>query len=275
MTAPTTGFVLAVTGETYVTLARRAARNMRDVMPEAEIDLFTDIVVDDPVFSQVHALSESWFRPKMEALLNSRFDRTFYLDADVMVVGDLSSVFEVLDRYDIAVCHNRNINGEPGLRQHTRALPDAFCSLNAGVIAMKKSTATLDFVREWQRVVRDAKSDRDQPAFRELMYDSDLRLFILPPHHNFLTFRELETWAGVYGAPRLLHAPNLHNRAPGNPDRPFTLAEVVGARLAPVVQQLIAADRLLSPDTPDAERLMNAPIDRTLPRRLWRRLRRR
>lgn len=72
------GFVFAATGDICVTLARRAARSLRLVHPGAEIDLFTDVRVDDSVFNQVHRLSESWFRPKMEAVLKSRFERTIF-----------------------------------------------------------------------------------------------------------------------------------------------------------------------------------------------------
>ena len=188
------GFVFATTGALYTALARRAARSLLKVHPDAEIDLFTDQEIKDDAFSQIHLLESDWFRPKMEAMMRSRFERTLYLDADIMVIGDLSSVFDVLDRFDLAICHNRILNGEPSLRQHTRALPDAFCSLNGGLISFKKNAKVHDFVKTWQSAVRESQSDRDQPALRELIYDSELRFYVLPPGFNLLTFLELETW---------------------------------------------------------------------------------
>lgn len=262
------GFVFGVTGAVYTDLARRAARSLAAVHPEAEIDLFTDQEIDDPVFARIHRLSSSWFRPKMEALAASRFERTICLDADIMVIGDLTPVFDLLDRFDIAAAHNRILNGEPALRLHTKPLPAAFANLNSGVIGLKASPGTQRFLTDWQEGVKASGADRDQPAFRELLYDSDLRLYVLPPGYNLLTFLELETWSGIYAAPRVLHSPNLHKRGAGDPETPFTLEEVVGDRHAGQLRTLLAADRLLSPDTAEADRVLSAPAERRLPRRL-------
>ena len=70
MTEAPRGFVYAATGSAYVTLARRSARALRRIIgPDAQIDLFTDAPVHDPVFSQVHILQQASRRPKIEALL--------------------------------------------------------------------------------------------------------------------------------------------------------------------------------------------------------------
>lgn len=102
VTSGSRGFVFATTGEQYTTLARRAARTLRGVMPQCNIDLFTDRAVDDDVFDQIHRLDHNWFRPKMQAIRESRFERTIVMDADLVVVADISEVFQVLDHCDIA-----------------------------------------------------------------------------------------------------------------------------------------------------------------------------
>ena len=43
----------------------------------------------------------SWHQLKFEALRRSRFERTIYIDTDVIALADLSDVFDVLDRFDI------------------------------------------------------------------------------------------------------------------------------------------------------------------------------
>lgn len=268
------GFVFAVTGPVYNTLARRAAQSLRLIHPTAEIDLFTNEPIEDPVFSQVHQLSSDWFRPKMEAMARSRFDRTICLDADIMVIGSLSPVFELLDQFDIAAAHNRVLNGEPGLRLHTKALPAAFANLNSGLVGLKASPEMHSFLQDWQQAVKSSGANRDQPAFRELLYESALRLYVLPPGYNLLTFLELETWSGMFSAPRVLHSPSLHVGDGGPPGKPFTIEEVVGSRHAAQVRALLKADLLLSPDTPDAERVMTSPLEATPARRLRAALRR-
>ena len=59
-TAPSDrGFVFAATSPRYTIMAQRAARNLRMVMPEAQVDLFTDQDIDDPVFDQIHKV-DGW-----------------------------------------------------------------------------------------------------------------------------------------------------------------------------------------------------------------------
>ena len=63
--AGTIGFVFAATGDKYVTLARRAARTLKQVMPDVPVDLFTDLPVSDPTLSQIHSLETATHRPKI------------------------------------------------------------------------------------------------------------------------------------------------------------------------------------------------------------------
>lgn len=263
---PSSGFVYAATGEIYVTLARRAARSLRRIHPDAQIDLFTDAPLEDDVFSKVHILSESWFRPKMDAMRLSRFDRTVCLDADTMVVADLSSMFDVLDGFDIAGCHGRFINNEAAALTHTRPLPDAFAPVNSGVLAIKKSEKTQKLLNEWQSEMKRTGARLDQPVLRELLFDSDLRVWVLPPGYNLMSFNEIRGWWGLFSAPRILHASWLHRRkeGPGDPLKSFEMEELVGKRGAARIRALIRADRNLTPHLPDAERPLYDPLEPAL-----------
>ncbi len=277
------GFVFAATGASYIALARRAARSLRLIHPEAEIDLFADADPDDPVFSQVHILSESWFRPKMEALIRARFERTIFLDADLMVIASLAPVFETLEHFDIAAAQDRKLNSDPALNLHTRPIPAAFATINSGVMGVRRSSQTEDFLNRWKTAVKESGAAQDQPALRELLFEAtDIRFATLPPGFNLLTFNELPTWWGMFGAPRVLHSPRLHRRrgGAGDPTQPFTIDEVVGRVNGYRVRALLHADRHVTPDAPTDSRNMYqalepAPIrwlrNRALP--LYRKLR--
>ncbi|GGD25642.1 hypothetical protein [Sinisalibacter lacisalsi] len=143
---PEKGFVFATTGESYTILARRAARSLRAVMPRAAIDLFTDQAVDDVVFDQIHGLAHNGHRPKMEALRRSRFARTIYLDADVMVLTDISEVFDLLDGYDLAAALGGNRSQQ--MVPPDDGLPRAFPVVNSGVIAARSSPRLAAFLTE-------------------------------------------------------------------------------------------------------------------------------
>ena len=234
------GFVFATTGEAYTILARRAARTLRQVMPDAQVDLFTDQLLDDPVFNQIHPLGDDFFRPKMEALRRARFVRTVYLDADVIVIADITDVFTLLGRCDIAGAHvqyrSRLIGGID------RSVPAAFPPINSGLLGRRASERTEAFMTDWERQVRDTKARYDQPLLRRLLYNSDLNLLVLPPEYNLLKLVLIEAWDESMGAPRMIHLGRLHKGPPGDPMQPFDLAVTLGTRRSSHLRRLIAAD---------------------------------
>ena len=266
------GFVFAVSGESYVALAVNAARSLRTVCPDAAIDLYTD---RDPgvagLFDRVHLLERSWFRPKFEALARSRFDRTIYLDADMIVIADPSDVFEVLDRFDIAAVHNQHRNSAHGLKTWKRPLPNAFPQINTGLLAVRRCEGVVRLVRGVEQALLDDPDLRiDQAPMRELLFDSDLRLAILPPEYNLMQVRQTETQSHKDTAPRILHLTRLHAHARGR-ERPVTRADqAMGPVLWWNMQRMIANDRTLGgrPDRrfrPLADRGVLGGL-----RRLWR-----
>lgn len=265
------GFVFAATGEKYVLLARRAARNLRLVHPDAKIDLFSNLDIIDPVFDQIHRLENDWFRPKMEGLLRSRFERTVYLDADIMVVGSVEGIFDVLETFDMAACHERFLNAEHARRVHRRVMPTAFPTVNSGVLGIRHSQKTQAFLKHWQSEVRTTESNRDQPALRELLFESDLRICTLPPTFNFMSFHELSRWWGVFGAPRVLHSPGLHQTRTEyhDPETPFTLEEVVGLAYSETIKVLIESDYDLTPDDQVTRERVSHDYIVTNPVKIW------
>ena len=246
MTEPRDGFVFAATGESYTGLARRAARNLRQVMPQAKIDLFTDQAVEDTVFDRIHPVTPGFFRPKMEAMANSRFERTVYLDTDVIALADVSELFTVLDRYDIAAAHMAYLNSI--LASGDQGIPDSFPQLNAGVIAWKRSEQMRALLLEWSRLMHETGASFDQPILRRLLWQSDLRLAVLPMEYNFKCMTFLEVLDSRHRAPRLMHFSELNQTDKWRGEGAYTLDELIGARRADQVRKLQVAARLPETD---------------------------
>jgi hypothetical protein len=254
---PRDGFVFATTGEKYTGLARRSAANLRQVMPQAQIDLFTDQPVEDPTFDRIHPVTPGFFRPKMEALANSRFERTVYLDADVIALADVSELFAILDRNDIAGAHMQYRN--TGLAIEDQSIPESFPQINGGVLALRKSPATRAFVLAWERTVRETSAPFDQPSLRRLLWDSDLRLAVLPMEYNFKCMTFIEVLDSRHPAPRLMHFSEINATDKWQGTGPFTLDELVGPRRANHVRSLQNAKRL-----PETAPVDVAPLFRTV-----------
>lgn len=253
--ADSRGFVFAATGAKYNVLARRAARTLRLVMPQAAVDLFTDTPeVQDPVFDRIHMLGHSFFRPKMQAMRESRFDRTVMLDVDLVILTGITELFDVLDHYDIAGCH-----GASRARDMFPAEPDVprcVPLINSGVLAIRKSAATHGFLQTWEQALRDSGHRYDQPSLRRLLYLSDLKVLALGHEYNVKWLPSLGAWGPILGAPRILHVSDLHQRPPGDPAAPITVSEALGPARARQMARLIAEDWTIG----EAERQRAAPV---------------
>ncbi|QDC08785.1 hypothetical protein FHY55_05835 [Oceanicola sp. D3] len=247
---PDEGFVFAVSGAAYLPLTVRAAETIRRHHPDHPIDLFTDVPCDASVFSQVTMLQTSGFRPKFEALRRSRFDRSIYLDGDVICTAPMADVFDLLDHFDIAAAHEPNRNSDWGRKPFRAAIPAAFPQINSGCIGLRASPQTRAFMQSIEAVLTESGYDRDQPVLRELLYQSDLRLAVLPTEYNLIEFTALEAMGRRTAAPRLLHLPRLHKHLRKQRRRRElrTLEEVCGPRYARHIKRLIAADRTLGND---------------------------
>jgi len=258
--APRDGFVFAATGEGFIKLAAEAARSLRASNPGVPIDLFTDGEGADPVFDRVHQLGRSWFRPKFEALRRSRFQRTICFDADVIVVADLRDVFDVLGRFDFVAAHEQRRNTKGAMRQLTRPMPAAFPQINSGVVGVRKSPEVEAFLESVERTIFEGKHGRDQFVLREMLFDSDLRLWVLPPEYNLMAVRQVEVQGSKFTAPRVLHLPRLHDHFRGEAKRLESPSAVIGPALWKHIRRMIAADMTLGGTGAPLAR----PVDRGL-----------
>ncbi|MCG7520182.1 putative nucleotide-diphospho-sugar transferase [Ruegeria sp. Ofav3-42] len=248
---PSQGFVIAASGEDYIETAVEAAVSLKAAMPDVPVDLFTDIegAPGTEIFDQIHMLDKSWFRPKFESLVRSRFDKTVYMDADVRCLADMSDIFTVLDRFDIAMVHDPLRNSPHAQRVWKTALPNAFPHLNGGLVGIRASDEVLAFLREVQETIIAEDLKSDQALIREKLFDSDLRLAVLPPEYNFLDYRQAEMFGFLHSAPRLLHHYKFHSRHNKRLDSARSVAGLVGPDLERHLHALIEADAQLTPGT--------------------------
>ena len=242
----TMGVIFATTGKDYTELAERAAQSVRDSCPGLAVDLFTDQHVDMPVFDRVHQLDDPWHRSKMDAMISSRFDKTLYLDADLFVIADIRDVFEVLDRFDMAMAQDPIRNGERCHVVWRKQLPNAFPQFNGGVVAFRRSPDVIDLITRWSTTVRENDFNRDQPVLRELVWDSDLRVATLPHEYNLMRFKGLYLWRTHHSAPRIIHSPQLHKHFTKTKTRVDTVEDLLGPVIASKLPILLSADRSLA-----------------------------
>ena len=216
---PETGVIYVATGDDYVELARASALSLKATNPGIAADLFTD-ATDRPgleVFDRVHRVPRIHVRAKLDCMPLSRFARTLFLDCDTLVVGPLGDLFDIATRFDIAMAHDVRRSSDlvqEGLQART---PYAFPQLNSGVVLYRRSAATAAFFADWGRRFHDTGVNRDQIVLKDLLWESDLRFYVLPPEFNLRRVTMLDAWEPLDARPTIIHSHRLmdHMRALG------------------------------------------------------------
>jgi hypothetical protein len=247
------GFVYAATGDIgYTQLAIRSARSLKAQCPDYPIDLFTDQPCDDDVFDQVHVYEDSWFRAKIDALQDSRFEKTVYIDADTFVIDDISDVFFILDRFDIATTQDQGRNSEHCQEAINIEFPQSFPTLNSGLVAINKRPEIIALLQAWRDGLKQSGTRKDQPLLRELLWQSELHLAILPPEYNLMHLHWLDAINYRQGIPKVIHSPRMHRHFKNKGAKITGLYQLLGAaRLYRLLKNRRTVDFCTLKDIPD------------------------
>lgn len=222
------GVIYVATGADYVDLACASAASLRSCNPGLAVDLFTDDVeaAGLEVFNQVHPVPVVHDRAKLECMPLSRFERTLFLDCDTLVVGDLGDVWDVLDRFDLALAHDVRRASDlvrEGLEEVTSY---AFPQMNSGVMLYRRSEVMAAFFAEWARRYHAGGVARDQIILKDMLWQSDLRFYVLPPEFNMRRVTVLDAWEPLDGEVKIIHSHRLMDHLRGG-KRVRDLAELL------------------------------------------------
>jgi hypothetical protein len=234
---------MAAVGPRYLAMARTAAAGLRRHSPDIPVHLFTDRDSCEGPFDRVVRLTDPWHRSKIDAMLAAPFERVLFLDADVFVTADVSDVFDLLDRFDIALAHDQERNGHHAAAVWRRSFPACFPQFNSGVIAFRRTPEVLALLAAWRDAVRDHEMARDQPALRELLWESDLRIATLPPEYNLMDLSGVLIMKTSTLAPRIIHHYRIH-RSSG--PVPVSVEDMLGRATAVAIRGMVADDRYLT-----------------------------
>ena len=202
------GVIYVATGADYRDLAVASARSLREVEPDLAVDLFTDApeTVTEGLFDAVHLISDPHDRSKLDCMAQTRFERTLFLDCDTLVVNPLGDLWDILDRFDLALAHDVRRRSDLIRAGHSVTTPYAFPQLNSGVMLYRRSEVMLGFLAEWVRRYVAAGAYRDQPVLKDLLWESDLRFYVLPPEFNLRRVTMLDAWEPLDARPTILHS---------------------------------------------------------------------
>lgn len=212
---PACGVIYITSGAFHTAAAVSAAHSVRETNPWLAIDLFTDESNVDGPFDRVVAFSGGHRRSKVDYLAQTRFRRTLYLDSDTKVVADLKPMFELLSRFDLAIAHAHARNAGRQTEIWRQEIPEAFPQHNGGVILYRGEGKALKFMEEWSYAFHQAGFKWDQITLRELMWTSDLAIYVLPPEYNIRYRKYLNIWTDREAVPKIMHLEDYYDEVAG------------------------------------------------------------
>lgn len=213
------GVLFITAGKRYIDSAIRSAHTIRKHSPELGIHLYAnwdeytfDFANNPYPFDSVSQIDNPHRRSKIDFLPETPFEKTLYLDSDTAITADITEMFDLLDRFDLAICHAMRRNFPLRLMKWNLDLPLAFPQFNGGVILYRTTPNVLDFMRKW----RDAYYEnietfqQDQRTLRELLWLSDLRMTVLPPEYNVRYIKYHYLWSKTEAESKIFHLQKFH-----------------------------------------------------------------
>lgn len=204
------GVLFITTSAHFTAAAAAAAHSVRRHNPDIAIGIFTDQEITDPVFSFVGRIETEGGRRKVDYISQTPYEQTLYLDSDVRVTGSLNDLFQLLDRFDLAVAQVRYRTHPNRNKKWRELIPAAFPQANCGVLLFAKTPSMLKFFANWGHAMLEGGFRREQVPFRELLWLSDLRFTWLAPEYNSRSL-SYAFWPTKEPLPLILHLKPLHS----------------------------------------------------------------
>ena len=211
----TRGVMYVAAGKKYIQSAVKSARSVRKHNPGLQVHLFAnwqecgfDFGLSPEPFTSVESIDSPHYRSKVDYSVRTPFDRTLYLDTDTRILDDINPLFDLLDRFDIALAHAPNritrlINWQV-------PVPVSFPQFNCGVFVYRRSDRVWKVLQEWIEAFHQAGFHSDQITFREIIWLSDLRVATLAPEYNLRKLKYFLVWGGREARPKILHLALFH-----------------------------------------------------------------
>jgi lipopolysaccharide biosynthesis glycosyltransferase len=188
------GIIYYGTGEYYLQEAIRSAKSVKEYN-KIHITIYTDqSAVQNNCFDSVRQIKSSQFPfyDRINYFKQTPYKKTIHLDTDTIITGNIESIFELLDRFDIvaAINESRDTASEHHKFETVDIAPDSFPEYQCGVIGFCDTEQVESLLDDWQSryLPYRNKNILDQPFFRESLYNNDIKLGTLPSEYNALLY---------------------------------------------------------------------------------------
>jgi hypothetical protein len=188
------GVLYLASGRKYIEDAVSSAKSLKRYNPHIPVILYTDEDICLDIFDRIIPL-DSPINEMGDSILSGKhlpFNKNLYIDVDTHICGDISGIFELLNKYELAVAPNAS-----GLQWNSDiyddnniSLPHTFPEFNTGVIGYTDCNSVVQFFDDWKTQYNVQNQDMvnyktNQPSFRTALFNSDINYTTLLPEYNF------------------------------------------------------------------------------------------
>ena len=169
----------------------KSLKRIHNTLP---VTVFSNQDIYSPLIDNLVKVDITGPRMKQYLLPKSPYETTLYLDTDTAVVGDLTDLFRITERFDLAACFDylREDKLKASKYRKYDIIPNSFSEFGGGVIIFKKSAVVNDFFKLWQKNYQEFCATTewlsDQQTFRQSIWECKrLNFYVLPPEYNLRT----------------------------------------------------------------------------------------
>ena len=178
--------------ERYLNLLRASAESLKKAMPGLPVTVFSQFPVTGPHFDEVRRVEGAMdgFYDKARLMLQSPYQQTIFIDADIYIVRPFSDLFALLDRFDCAATHEEYLNTDWFSHYPRPDIPLSYPEFNTGILVYRRSPAMHRVFEGWSQLYKEfldtnpGKATNDQPFFRAAAYYGDARVATLGREYN-------------------------------------------------------------------------------------------
>ena len=168
------------------------------------------------LFFSISHMPNLHVRSKVDYISLSPFDKTIYLDTDIIVVKEIDELFNLLDNFDILATLDtaRKRDNISRKIEEYRNIPYSFGEVNGGLLCFNKY-AKENIVKNWPKIFYKYLKETggwDQPSLRILLWKFKASLYILPPEFNIRSkklLQKVKENKSIFGknhmSPRIYH----------------------------------------------------------------------
>tara|TARA_B100000900_G_scaffold404301_1_gene412511 strand:- start:1246 stop:2010 length:765 start_codon:yes stop_codon:yes gene_type:complete len=188
------GYLYIAYGEAFTKEALMSIESLRR-FTSLPIAVFTDqkkLVEESAEKLSINLIGDivaNHLRAKVDYMDQSPFVKTVFLDTDTVVVRNCDDMFDLLERFDVAIVNDYARKRE----KYSKTVPEygeipyAFSEANSGVVAFNSSTRTNTFLKMWKEYFYQyfkQTNGWDQISFRISLWKSNVRIHHMPFEYN-------------------------------------------------------------------------------------------